>query len=482
MSLYAMKNRSILKFGLTACMIFLSLLTFSQVEVPEGDPDNGKTLFRNNCAQCHNKNMTDDLTGPALGGTLERWSDYPMEDLYSWIRNSQKMISEGHPKAEELWDEWGPTLMNNFTQLTDQEINDILVYVHGVHTGTYGAAEDATAATDGAAAGEERDNTFLFILLILILAFLSFILARTISVLNSLARAEETGAATPRKTIWDVLSSKTVVSIVIFALIVMGGYTTVHNAIDLGRQQGYTPEQPIKFYHDVHAGEHQIDCQYCHDGARRSKQAVIPSANTCMNCHRAIKSGTRFGAQELTKIYASIGFDPMNDTYIDGYDTLTNEEISNIYKKWLAEDYAKGEDAEASSERIQLVADEQWEEIESSLTNEQKKTVAGPIEWTRVHNLPDHVYFNHAQHVNSGEVDCQQCHGKVEEMEILSQYAPLSMGWCINCHRESEVKGFSDNPYYHEEYREYHEELKSGERQKVTVKEIGGLECQKCHY
>jgi hypothetical protein len=137
---------------------------------------------------------------------------------------------------------------------------------------------------------------------------------------------------------------------------------------------------------------------------------------------------------------------------------------------------------EEDSERVQLVANQHWEEIETSLTNEQKESVRGPIEWTRVHNLPDHVYFNHAQHVNSGKVECQACHGKVEEMKILSQYAPLSMGWCINCHRESEVQGFDDNPYYHTEYREYHQELQDGERQKVTVEDIGGLECQKCHY
>ena len=88
----------------------------------------------------------------------------------------------------------------------------------------------------------------------------------------------------------------------------------------------------------------------------------------------------------------------------------------------------------------QKVVDEQWEGIVSSLTNELKQDVRGPIEWVRVHNLPDHVYFNHSQHVSVGKIDCQQCHGKVEEMPVVGQYAPLSMGWCVNCHRQTSVK------------------------------------------
>lgn len=483
MRLLAMNNKSFLRNGLLACLILLSALAFGQVEVPEGNPDNGKELFRNNCASCHNKNMQDDMTGPALGGTLERWSDYPMEDLYMWIRNSQKMIAQGHPRAEQLWDEWQPNVMNNFTTLTDQQINDILVYIHGVHTGTYGPpAAQETAAADGVATEEGDNNLYLFILLMVILGFLAFILARTISVLNSISKAKEEGKEAPRKTIRDILTSKTVVSLIIFALVVIGGYTTVHNAISLGRQQGYAPTQPIKFSHEIHAGDHKIDCQYCHDGARRSKHSVIPAANTCMNCHRAIRSGSLYGAQELTKIFVSVGYNPLNDTYIEGYDTLNNDEIFEVYKEWLTMEYASGNDLDPEDERTQLAVNDQWEEIETSLTNEQKSSVRGPIEWIRIHNLPDHVYFNHSQHVTAGGVECQQCHGKVEEMELMSQYAPLSMGWCINCHRESEVKGFEDNPYYHTEYRQYHEELESGERTKVSVKDIGGLECQKCHY
>ncbi|MEO1256169.1 MAG: cytochrome c class I, partial [Bacteroidota bacterium] len=96
------------------------------------------------------------------------------------------------------------------------------------------------------------------------------------------------------------------------------------------------------------------------------------------------------------------------------------------------------------------------------------------------HNMPDHVYFNHAQHVTVGKQECQTCHGPVEEMEVVYQYSPLSMGWCINCHRQTEVQ-FTNNDYY-QSYEKYHEELKSGDRDKVTVEDVGGLGCQKCHY
>jgi hypothetical protein len=293
--------------------------------------------------------------------------------------------------------------------------------------------------------------------------------------------AKEEGAPIPHeKTIFQHLTSRGVIGIVIFALIVLGGYTTVNNGIAFGRQQGYMPEQPIKFSHAMHAGIQGIDCQYCHDSARRSKHASIPGANTCMNCHKAVEKGTLHGTQEITKIFASIGYDPSTDKYIEHYDRLTNEEIKGIYTKWIADNYLKDNNMATLDQKGERTVREQWEEIESSLTNELKEKVSGPIEWTRIHMLPDHVYFNHAQHVNIGKIACQQCHGKVQEMELLYQYSPLSMGWCVNCHRETEVQ-FQGNEYY-KTYQQYHDAIAKGQRTRVTVEDIGGLECQKCHY
>jgi cytochrome c2 len=102
------------------------------------------------------------------------------------------------------------------------------------------------------------------------------------------------------------------------------------------------------------------------------------------------------------------------------------------------------------------------------------------IPWMRVHNLPEHVFFSHAQHVGAGKVACETCHGKVAEMDIIKQYSDLSMGWCVNCHRKTNVN-FKDNHYY-DNYKKLHDDLKSGKIDKVTVEQIGGIDCMKCHY
>jgi len=162
------------------------------------------------------------------------------------------------------------------------------------------------------------------------------------------------------------------------------------------------------------------------------------------------------------------------------YENIPEEEYKAIYTKWIGDEYIKANDLTALDSEAEREVEAQWTALKKSLTNEQKKKVQGPIEWIRIHNLPDHVYFNHAQHVTVGKVECQTCHGAVEEMEVVAQHSPLSMGWCINCHRQTGVQ-FNDNEYY-ASYADYHEELKSGARDKVTVADIGGLECQKCHY
>jgi len=458
-------------------LVLLPLLVLAFANhAQEANIEEGKTLFRNYCASCHNKNMKDDLTGPALGGVEERWAEYPEEDLYRWIRNSQAMINEGHPRAVELWEEWKPVVMNNFLNLTDQEIDNLLAYINYEYTKEPEVAQGPKVTGEPTA---KRDNTPLFIVLAVILAILAVVLARILSNMNYLLQVQEGKEPGRRKTLVEILTSKGVIAFVIFALVVLGGYTTVNNAIMLGRQQGYEPEQPIKFSHAVHAGIQKIDCEYCHDGARRSKHAVIPAANTCMNCHRAIQVGGEYGTAEIGKIFASIGYNPLVDEYIENYEQMPEEEIEQIFRQWIADSYIQNE---GDASQADAVVDEQWEGIVESLTDEERgdDKIQGPIEWVRIHNLPDHAYFNHAQHVSVGKVECQTCHGPVENMEVVYQYSPLSMGWCINCHRKTEVQ-FDDNEYY-KSYANYHEEMANGERDAVTVEDIGGLECQKCHY
>ena len=431
----------------------------------------GTTLFKNNCASCHNRNMKDDLTGPALGGVEERWADYPQEDLYAWIRNSQALISAGHPRANELFNDWNKSIMNSFTQLTDDQITNILAYIDF----QYNFVPDDVVENGGGAGAAAADNSNLFLIIVIGLIGLILVLMRVASKLNIMVKVEQGEDLERERTLIDILTSKSMIATVVLVVVVFGGSMMADQAINLGRQQGYQPDQPIKFSHATHAGVNQIDCNYCHDGARRSKHSVIPAANTCMNCHKAIKKGSTYGTAELTKIYASVGFDPKSGTYIDDYENMQVDEIAVLFKSWI-ESQSDEETAEDKAEQ----AEEEWDAIVASLTNDRKDDFRGPIEWIRIHNLPDHVYFNHAQHVAVGEVDCENCHGKIEEMEVVEQYSPLSMGWCINCHRKTEVQ-FDGNEYY-KSYENYHKQISSGDRDKVTVEEIGGLECQKCHY
>ena len=450
------------------------------VAAGEGDYGKGKTLWNaNGCGSCHAKSMKDDATGPALGGVEERWAGEPREHLYRWIQNNGKLRASGDSKrAIEVYNAWNKSAMNLYPGLSGGDIEHLLSYIDGQYTGNIPGDGGGVGVVQVAA--EKADNTWLFAVLGFALLLLSLILARVTSNMQYMVAAKE-GERRERRTLMDILTSKGMIAFVVFALVVLGGYTTVNHAIELGRQQEYQPEQPIKFSHVTHAGINQIECQYCHDGARRSKHSVIPAVNTCMNCHRAIKVGSNYGTAETAKIFAAIGYDPLKDEYIENYDELTNEEIKDKYRSWMADEFLKANE-EADFDDVDEAVNEQLEAIEESLTNEYTgdTKIAGPVEWVRIHNLPDHAYFNHAQHVTVGNLKCQNCHGPVEEMELVYQYSPLSMGWCINCHRQTEVQ-FNDNDYY-KAYERYHQEMQSGERTAVTVEEIGGLNCQRCHY
>ena len=444
-----------------------------------GDYKKGKALWNANvCGSCHNKNMKDKATGPALGGVEERWSAEPREHIYRWVQQSQALIASGESaRALTVWNQWSPTVMSNYTGLTNSDVEHLLAFIDGQYTGNIPGGGGGGGGTQITAVAEQQDNTWLFVILGGALLLLSLILARITSNMQYMVATKE-GDSPTRRTLMEILTSKGMIAFVLFALVVLGGYTTVNHAIELGRQQDYQPEQPIKFSHVTHAGLNQIECQYCHDGARRSKHSVIPAVNTCMNCHRAIKKGSQYGTAEITKIYAAIGYDPIEDTYIKDYENYSNEEAKEVYKKWIAQEYIADE---GDLDDMEDVIEAQWDGVVEALTNDMTgdDLVAGPVEWVRIHNLPDHAYFNHAQHVTVGNLKCQNCHGPVEEMELVYQYSPLSMGWCVNCHRETEVQ--FDNEYY-KAYEKYHEEMKDGERKSVTVEDIGGLNCQRCHY
>jgi cytochrome c len=386
----------------------------------------GRTIFQTNCASCHKLDGT--LTGPGLRGVEDRWNG-DRSKIHQWVHNPGAYQAKD-PYAAGLVKQY-PVLMTAFPQLSDKEIDAVLDYIKNAPLPGTPAGGDQNAA----AAKESGDNTLLFGVLTLILAVVALTLLQVNANLKKLADEREGHASVEPVPFWR---NKSYIAILTVVLFVIGGYLTSQGAMALGRTKDYQPVQPIFYSHKVHAGINQISCQYCHIGVYQGKQATIPSVNICMNCHMAITEYSK-GPKLFTE---------------EGTEVNANAEIQKLYK---AAGYEPGKPWDASK--------------------------AQPIEWKRLHNLPDHVYFNHSQHVKAGQVACQTCHGEIQKMDEVKQFTDLSMGWCINCHRETKVQ-FKDNGFY-SIYEKYHDDLKNGRidsAKGITVEKIGGTECQKCHY
>jgi cytochrome c553 len=338
------------------------------------DANVGKRLFNGlirqpgqemvNCASCHNVFPTDTFNWNPSAMAIAISTEYMGFDAFKEILMSpaSKKLMESHQNIN----------------LSDEQIKQVRLYLQELRH-------------EGDIEPKPMINQLLgFILCVLLLLF----------------------------SITDLIVLKKVKPKLIHGILILGslGFITsvlVEEAIALGRQHNYEPNQPIKFSHKVHAGDNQIDCLYCHHTAEDSKSAGIPSMSLCLNCHTIVKEGTHSGKFEIRK-------------------------------------------------------------IDESMDNGK------PVEWIRVHNLPDHVYFNHAQHVAVGKLDCQECHGPVEEMDRVYQYSDLSMGWCLDCHRTHKVQ-FLENDYYNV-YEKFHEDIRSGKIDSVIVSDVGGQDCMKCHY
>ena len=385
----------------------------------------GKTLFMKNCASCHI--MGQKSTGPNLVGVLDRWNN-KRTNLHAWIKNSGAYLKTGDKYANDLFAEYNKSSMTAFDgTLDDKQIDLILDYVKDWKPPV------AVVGTGGEQ--PESDNSLLFGVLTLILAIVAFTLMQVNSNLKKLADDKD-GIDSPEPIpFWK---NRTYIAFGIVVLVIVGGYLTAKGAIGFGRNKDYVPTQPIFYSHKVHAGINQVNCLYCHGGAQDGKHANIPSVNVCMNCHLTISEYK--GTAKLINA--------------EGEEVNGTEEIKKLYK------YANHTPGQP------------WD-----------ATKATSIPWTKIHNLPDHVYFNHSQHVVAGKQQCQTCHGEITKMDEVKQFADLSMGWCINCHRETKVQ-FKENGFY-SIYQKYHDDLKSGKMDStkgVTVEKIGGTECQKCHY
>jgi len=407
-------SRSVL---LIAGFAFLGSAAYAQ-----GDATKGEALFKSKCTTCHK--IESQLIGPPLGTTITEETDDKW--LTKWIQNNQALITAKDPKALAIYNKFNQQAMTVFADLSDGDVANILTYVR-----TEWKTEQANAAKKPVTATESGPSDLVIFALIgvIVLAFvIILVLDKVIRTLERLLLknkelfveelAVEKAPVDRLATLKKLAKNK---KLVFFALLcgtlALGSWTWV-TMWNTNIHQGYQPVQPIKFPHDLHAGAMKIDCQYCHTGAYKSKNASIPSLNVCMNCHKTVKTES----PEIHKIYDALGYDPATSKY--------------------------------------------------------DSTKARPIQWIRIHNLPDLVYFNHSQHVVAGKQKCQTCHGPVETMKEVYQYSPLTMKWCIQCHKRTEVDAHG-NAYY-TQMEAVHNLIKEGKP--VTVALMGGIECGKWHY
>jgi len=407
---------------LLALVLTFSTSTFAQ---DSGDAVAGETLFKANCAACHK--MDKKGVGPALRGVADK---FDRDWLYQWIKDSQGLIKSGDSKANDIFAENNNSVMTSFPGLSNEDIDNILAYSSLPKPAPKVAETDLVSETEDDGLNQNIIIGALALVLILLIVMFSLV-SKSLKNLTE-ANGDSFGGVS-RLPLWKVFVQNQFLMLVSSILMLLvSGYFMFGFFMQLGIDQGYAPVQPIHYSHKIHAGDNKIDCNYCHSSARKSKTAGIPSLNVCMNCHKNISEYT--GPEDLANGYTT-------DFY--------NDQIAKLYN-------AVG-----------------WDDEDQSYTGEEI-----PVKWVQVHNLPDFVYFNHSQHVTVAGVECQKCHGPVEEMEFLEQHSQLTMRWCLDCHKETNVD-IKGNDYY----EKIHEELsKKYDLDRVTVADLGGKECGKCHY
>jgi cytochrome c2 len=422
----------------------------------------GEKLFKANCASCHNP--VKNATGPKMQGVLQKWIDAGEEELiYKWVQNPSKLYNSGKSKmAKAIWD-WSPTAMTPQGHLSREEVESIFAYVDNY-------APPVAAIGGGVSSGDsittESDSSeYWWWIISFILVFVLFAILGVRRELSAAVAAKEGLLVDPTSTFvtsaqqW-FLRNWFVTVLLVVGVALFAGVELFGRAYQLGVYEDYMPSQPVAYSHKLHAGKMGIECKYCHHSAEKSKHAGIPSVNVCMNCHAIVHEGPQYGTEEIDKLHKASGYNKNKQAY---------------------------------------TTDEFGDRIEE------------PIVWNKAHNLPDHVYFSHAQHVhtNTGNIDCRQCHGpvqtytlgRVSTIDEVNAYAAtedgmergliqltkplLTMGWCIECHNKKEID-LTSSGYY----KEIHNRIKLRadinnkifEDDKVTVKELGGWECAKCHY
>ncbi len=435
---YRLFKRSSRVLGPAALFVLIALGHPASAQVDQATYDSGEKLFKANCASCHKPDK--DMTGPKLQGSKELWEG--KGDIHEWIKNSQAYIKTGNAYAKQLFEDHNRIVMPP-QALSNEEIDAILYFSDNYAPA---GAKQAAGPAEPQAEVKSSSNWEWWVITGLLFLVVLLSLGGVRNQLTNAVREKQGLPPEPALSTWGRIrrwanrhkgwASVFVLLIVVWLSVLLWNWMFRIGVYGGDKVEHYKPSQPINFDHTLHAGKDNlaINCQYCHSGAEKSRHAGIPSANVCMNCHQAVSEGPNTGTAEIAKIYAATGWDPTAMKY----------------------------------------------------TGEQK-----PIVWNKVHNLPDLAYFSHEQHVAVGKIECQKCHGPVDtEMDQVQQWSPLTMAWCLDCHNNTEVAVTNtDNGYYKEIHRRLaqtpmgQQELRKYlEDEKITVRELGGFECAKCHY
>ncbi|MCC6702808.1 MAG: c-type cytochrome [Fluviicola sp.] len=445
--------RSIKQWCITALSTVFVLSAF------DGFAQDGEALFKAKCATCHQPHK--DGTGPKLYKVRDKWASEGAKDgsIYQWVAN-WSAAAAADPYAAKI-SAVKATAMSQFPELAgkQKDIDAIFDYVDAQPDPATAAADPAAAggAAGDAAAGaaETEEGSLSWVWIILGVIFIAIVMAvggvrRQLNIATREAEGKPVNEDMSfgqefKSWAWHNKRYVGIASLVVVISLIVSLFLSLYS---IGVVENYQPSQPIAFPHDIHAGKNGIDCKYCHNSANKSKSAGLPTVNVCMNCHKQISGNTPDQQEKIKAIYEAAGWDG------------------------------------------------------TKYTGKTK-----PIVWNKVHVLPDHVYFNHSQHVEVGGVDCKQCHGDMTKMNETAKVQPvaelnkvegnipltkatLTMGWCIECHGEKEISSGSLDTKGDGYYNELHNRLlkdkklygKYLEDKKITVKELGGWECAKCHY
>lgn len=457
-----MKFHSVKKLSII-CLLSAVFALFGNPLSAQEDAAKGKELFKANCASCHK--VDKESTGPMLQGAKQRWADAGEADLiYDWVRDNGALRNSGKSKrALEVFAAYNESAMTPFPTLSNEEIDNIFYYAD-----TYAPPVETVnpAGGPGEQTGNKRGLKVWLLILGIVLLFVTFAALGVRKKLAYIAAAERGEEIEEEKTTMEKLGAwiyrNWLFALVIFVVLMFSGLADLMTRLaTIGVYEDYQPSQVVAYDHSLHAGTMEIDCRYCHNSVEKSKHAGLPTTNVCMNCHAQVwetKNGT--GTEEIAKLHAAAGFD---------------------------------------------------KDLKGYITDENGKVIEGdPIVWNKAHNLPDHVFFSHKQHVKVGGVDCMQCHGDVKtytlgrvsttaeinaliadnsDKGLIELTKPiLTMGWCIECHdkKQIEVGPDASNPYYQEIHNrltlrpDVYKNIKADGM--ITVKELGGWECAKCHY